>query len=291
MRYCIALCLAWSLLASIAQAQETAAKRRVYVLHSGMHIIFAQTDKNYAARTMKKVLMDRGIPERDLIQMESPFPTATWSNMIPKEGLVIYLGSADPASRQSREAYERLHTALKERKVTSNDDIIWLGHSAGGQMGMTMAYIAHNLSKFPELAKKTQPYHFDTVITLGTAVGSNHVPSEVKLRHYYSTADSMLYILTKHGNVVSESIESKVRFCPSHNLGSNGKIRVFADLEHADYYTDDATVACILGECQAPKCPDWRRCHADAGCGFGLSQLIARSLESELRISLEEDHH
>ena len=80
----------------------------MFVLHSGMHIILAPTDKNHAARTMKKVLLQRGIPERDLIRMESPYPTATWSNMIPRDGLIIYLGSADPASKQSQEAYERM---------------------------------------------------------------------------------------------------------------------------------------------------------------------------------------
>ena len=65
-------------------------------------------------------------------------------------------------------------------------------------------------------------------------------------------------------------------------------MRVFGSLEHADFYTDDAVLACILGEFEAPKAPAWRRCQADAGCGLGLGQLIARSLEAELRIALED---
>ena len=216
----VLLLLAGATQSARAQTETAPAKRRVFVLHSGMHIILAQSEKNHAARTMKKMLSERGIPERDLIQMESPFPMATFKDMFPRDGLIIYLGSADPASKQSQEAYERLHMMLQEHKVTKNDDIVWIGHSAGGQIGMTMAYLAHNLDKYPELAKKAKPYHFDTVITLATAVGANHVPADVKLRHYYSPRDTMVYFLTRHGNLVAESMNSKVRLLSVFGPGS-----------------------------------------------------------------------
>ena len=73
-----------------AQTKAPAAKRRVFVLHSGMHVILAPKDKNHAARTLKEVLSQRGILERDLVALDSPFPTATFKEMVPKDGLVIY---------------------------------------------------------------------------------------------------------------------------------------------------------------------------------------------------------
>lgn len=286
-RYGIAMALLLAVGAS-ANAQE---KRRVYVLHSGMHIILAPADKNHAARTMKELLGKRGIAERDLIAMESPFPTATWENAIPREGLVIYLEAADPASRSSHDAYVRLHKVLQANKVGKDDDIVWIGHSAGGQIGMSMAHLAHNLNKYPDLAKKTQPYHFDTVITLGTAVGANPVPAGVKLRHYYSAGDTMIFVLSKHGNVVSEAMKSKVVFRPCHELGPNAKVRVFPGIEHPWWYTDDDVLARILAEFEPAYCPAWRKVQADISCGVGLSQLMSKALESELRISLEEQDH
>src|SRR5207248_3403665 len=137
---------------------------------------------------------------------DSPFPTASWKEMVPKDGLLIYLESTDPKSRSSQEAYVRLDKALKAAGVTRNDDLVWIGHSAGGQIGMTMARIAHNLDKFPDLAKKTQSYHFDTIITLGSAVGSNPTPADVKLRHYCSPGDTMVFFLSQHGNLLADAM-------------------------------------------------------------------------------------
>jgi hypothetical protein len=273
-----------------AQSKTPAAKRRVFVLHSGMHIILAPKDKNHAARTMKELLSKRGISARDLVALDCPYPTATFKEMVPKDGLVIYLESTDPKSRSSQDSYVRLHKALQAQRVRQDDDIVWIGHSAGGQMGMTMAHLAHNLDKFPSLAKTTQPYHFDTVITLGAAVGSNLVPAGVKLRHYWSAADTMVYFLSNHGDLVSDAMKSKVRFRPCCDLGPNAKLRVFPGIEHANWYDDDDVLDCIQREFE-PSCPVWRKTQADTASGVALSQLIARSLESVLQISLEAHHH
>src|SRR5260370_1776059 len=208
-----------------AQPKTPPANRRVFVLHSGMHIILAPKDKNHAARTMKELLSRRGISERDLVALDCPYPTATFKEMVPKDGLAIYLEATDPKSRSSEDAYVRLHKALQAQKVRKDDDIVWIGHSAGGQMGMTMAHLAHNLDKFPSLAKTTQPYHFDTVITLGAAVGSNLVPAGVKLRHYWSAADTMVYFLSNHGDLVSDPMNSKVPSHPTSDPGPNANLR------------------------------------------------------------------
>ena len=275
------LLLAVSTQAAFAQP----AKRRVYVLHSGMHIILAPNEKNQAARVLREELLKRGVADADLVALDSPFPMATFSDPVPREGLLIYLGSADPASRPSQDAYLRLHKVLQERKITGDDRIVWVGHSAGGQMGMTMAHLAHNLQKFPELAKKTLPYRFDTVITLGSAVGANTVPAEVKLRHYYSSADTMIMMLSKHGDIVSESVGIKFRFSPFHDLRANAGLRVFHGIEHGNWYTEPRVLESILRE--PDYCPAWRT-PANVGRGVGLAQLLARAVESAWHISIEE---
>lgn len=270
--------------ATIADAQE---KRRVFVLHSGMHMILAPKDKDHAARTMHDILRKRGIPERDLIALPSPFPTATAKEMLPKEGLDIYLKSTDPKSQVSHDAYVRLHKALQSHGVSAKDDIVWIGHSAGGQMGMTMAHLAHNLDKFPELAKKTQPFHFDAVITLGTPVGSNPTPPNVKLRHYCSPGDTMVYFLANHSELVPDAKKAKIRFRLCCDLGPNALLRVFPNIEHPNWY-DVPILERILNEFDPRYCPAWRRTQADVGRGVGLSQLLATSIEAGLQISIEE---
>ncbi|MBI1831800.1 MAG: hypothetical protein HYR84_10155 [Planctomycetes bacterium] len=274
-----------------AAPADAQTKRRVFVLHSGMHVVLAPKDKDHAARTLKEILQNRGIAARDLVALDSPFPTASWEEMVPKQGLVIYFESTDPKSRISQDAYLRLHKALQAQGVAQNDELVWIGHSAGGQIGMTMAHLAHNLSQYPDLAKKAKPYRFDIVITLGSAIGANPTPKEVKLRHYWSSGDTMVYFLSEHGDLVSKSMKSKVRFAPWHDVGPNVKLRVFPGIEHPNWYEDDKVLACVFREFDSAYCPAWRRTNADANRGIGLSQLMARSLEAELRISLEDDRH
>jgi hypothetical protein len=282
-------CLSVLLLLILAMnVQAQAPKRRVFVVHSGMHIIFAPADKNEAARTLKAILPKCGIADRDVVMLDCPFPTATWQNMVPRDGLLMYLESADPASRSAQAAYQRLHAALVAQKVSSQDDIVWIGHSAGGQMGMAMAHLAHHLDKNPALVRSTQPYRFEAVITLGSAVGADPVPKEVKLRHYFSASDSMIYLLTKHGNVLADSLKSAVRFRPCCEIGANTKVRVFPKIEHGGWYTDEDVLSCILREFKQNDCPHWRRAHAEVGAGIGLSQLMAQALDSQFGIALEQ---
>lgn len=291
-RFWSGIFLAWMVItagSSSALAQDKVpAKRRVFVLHAGMHIIFAPADKNHAPRKMKETLKKRGIPESDIIALDSPFPTATWSDVVPREGLLIYLGSGDPASRVSHENYERLHKVLQERKVTRDDHIVWIGHSAGGQMGMTLAHLAHNLHKYPDLAKKTQPYCFEMVITLGSAVGSNPVPTDVKLRHYHSSADTMIASLSKHGDLVASSVGIPFPFRPFHDLRANATVRIFQGIEHPSWYMEPRVLDCIQREFDPNARPAWQQTPTDVHRGVGLAQLLAKSLESECRLCLEE---
>jgi hypothetical protein len=271
-----------------AQSDAAPAKRRVFVLHSGMHILLAPKDKNQAVITLKRLLPDYGIEERDIVGLDCPFPTASWINPFPREGLLLYLGSSDPAGQVCQEAYLRLDRALQAQGVSSKDDLVWIGHSAGGQLGMSLAHLAHHLDRFPELARKARPYHFDMVVTLGSAVGSNPVPAEVKLRHYYSPADMVIGLLTKHTNLLSDTVGVKVRFAPCHDVRGNGKVRVFDAIEHGDWFWEPRVLECLLREFRPAASPVWRRAPADLSTGIGLSQVLATALEATWQISLEE---
>ena len=145
------------------------ARRRVYLLHSGLHTILSDPAKNIAAETLKDGLRKRGVAEKDLIVLDNPFPYASWKSLLPFESLTMFFEAAEPASKMSHDSYLRMHKALQARGVGRADEVVWIGHSAGGQIGLTMAHLARNLAKFPTLAKETSPYQFDMVITLGAA--------------------------------------------------------------------------------------------------------------------------
>ena len=93
MGYRFSIVIACTILLSAPPCADAQAKRRVFVLHSGMHVILAPADKDHAARTLKELLGKRGIAARDLVALDSPFPTATNKDWVPKAGLVILLES------------------------------------------------------------------------------------------------------------------------------------------------------------------------------------------------------
>src|SRR5262249_16465394 len=130
---------------------------------------------------------------------------------------------------------------------------------------------------------------FDTVVTLGSAVGSNPTPADVKLRHYCSAGDTMVFFLSQHGDVLADSMKSKVRFRVCCEPGPNCKMRVFPAIEHPDWYGDERVLDRILNEFTAGYRPAWRRTHADTAAGVGLSQVLTQAVETKMQISLEED--
>src|SRR5262245_53599816 len=104
----LSLCLIiFSALPSAAQEQ-----RRVWVLHSGVHILMAPKDPNFAAVKLRDDLVARGIAATDIVVMDCPYPQASVQNPLPREGLELYWASMDPASKGSHDSYIRLHETL-----------------------------------------------------------------------------------------------------------------------------------------------------------------------------------
>jgi len=264
-------------------------RRRVYLLHSGLHTILSDPAKNIAAETLKEGLRKRGVAEKDLIVLENPFPYASWKSLLPFESLTMFFEAAEPSSKMSHDAYLRMHKALRAHGVGRTDDVVWIGHSAGGQIGMTMAHLARNLWKFPDLAKETSAYQFDMVITLGAPLESNYLPPEVKLRNYYSAEDVVVRWVAKIGPWVAYPLgyPTRIGSVPAR-FGANCMIRCFGGIEHPYWDVDGRVLDRILGETVAGFRPAWHARLGVASWGLSLGEFMCRALEGECQVSFED---
>jgi hypothetical protein len=264
-------------------------RRRVYVMHSGVHTILANPNKNIAADSLKAGLLQRGVPEKNIVVLDNPYPTATWRNMFPAECLTMFAESALPESRVAQDGYLRLHKALKAQGVTDKDDLVWIGHSAGGQMGLTMAYLARNLEKHPDLAKAAMPYAFDMVILLGSPIIANSLTPEIKLRHYFSPQDRVVRYAAKYSPALLWTLgyRTAINIMPP-NLDANDKIRVFRGVEHPYWDVDRRVLTRILAETDANYQPLWCSPVLNPGLDMALMRLVSRAVEERYLITFEE---
>jgi hypothetical protein len=274
---------------ALATPPAPVAHRRVYVLHSGVHTISSASGKNLAAHSLKDGLCKRGIAPRDIVVLDNPYPTASWYNMFPVECLTMFAASSLPGSKVAQDSYCRLHQALQAQQVAPEDDLVWVGHSAGGQMGLTMAYLAGDLDKFPDLARQTSPYHFDMVILLGTPIGSNHLPPEVKLRHYFSPQDKVVRWLARYGPVALRTLgyRAGITVMPPH-LDPNDKIRVFSGVEHAYWDVEDRVLDRIVQETNPAYQPLWLSPLLAPGLEMSMMRLVSQALEDRFHLTFED---
>jgi hypothetical protein len=270
-----------------AKAEET--KRRVYVLHSGVHTILADPRKNIAAERLKEGLEKRGVSPKDIVVLENPYPTANLRKMFPLQLVALFGESALPDSKVAKDGYLRMHKALKAQGVKADDDVVWIGHSAGGQMGLTMAYLAKNLKKYPDVAKEAAAYHFDMVICLGTPVGANMLSPEVKLRHYYSPQDRVVRLVARYGSMALWTFGARIGiniFPP--NLDDNDKIRIFRNIQHNHWDVDNRVLDRIVAETNDKFCPLWHSPLLAPGLENGLMRLMCKALDQQCRIAFED---
>jgi hypothetical protein len=277
------------LLAACGNANADPAPRRVYVVHSGVHIFFAHPDKNHAALVFRDELRRRDVPDRDIVVLECPYPEASWQNLVPRDGVVMFLEAMSPRSKVSHEAYRRLHRALQSQGVGSKDDIVWIGHSAGGQVGMTMAHLAAHVDKHPELAKNTKPYRFHTIVTLGTPVGCNEVPDGVRVRHYFSPQDKIVRIVCDLGPWILPRLgySCKIRPC-THAPGKNCLTRLWHGVEHPDWLYERRVFDQMWQDINGKGTAWYREPRAASGPGVALTSLLCLMLEEEQRICIED---
>lgn len=263
--------------------------RRVYVLHSGLHTLLSTSSRNIAAENLREGLLKRGVAESNLVVMDNPFPAATWTSVFPKSALTMYFEFVDPSTKMSQESYLRMHKALQAQGVGRNDDVVWIGHSAGGQVGLTMANLAANLWKYPDLVKDTVPYRFDMVITLGAPLGSDNLPPSIKLRHYYSGEDKVVRWASKVGGGVGLTLgyKTKLTKMPAR-IGDNCKVRCFCEVDHPSWDVDQRVLDRILGEATNDYRPLWYSTLCTTRPGYSLSQLMCQALDAECHVSVED---
>jgi len=272
---------------TVAVKEES--RRRVYVLHSGVHTILSDPRKNIAAEKLRGGLLKRGVSEKDIVVLENPYPNANWRKMFPVELVTIFGDSAKPDSKVAQDGYKRMHMALKAQGVKAEDDLVWIGHSAGGQMGLTMAYLAKNLDKYGDLAKEAPAYHFDMVILLGTPVGVNLLPEEVKLRHYYSPQDRIVHLVARYGPFVLRTFGTGVGvniFPP--NLDDNDRVRIFRGVEHNNWDVESRVLDRILAETNDLCCPLWHSPVLAPGLEAGMLRLMCNALDQNCKIAFED---
>lgn len=276
-------------LAGASIARGGAAPRRVYALHSGVHIYLSHPEKNHAAEVLAKQLRRRGVPARDIVVLDCPFPDATWKNMFPRDGLIMFLDSMKPDSRVAQDAYRRMDLSLQAHQVAPSDEIVWIGHSAGGQMGLTMAQLSGELAKHPNLAKTARPYRFHTIITLGTPVGCCDVPGAVRVRHYFSPQDKVVRIVCDGGPWVLPRLGYPCTICPTTPApGQNCLTRCWYNVEHPDWIYEDRVLDRIMQDVKGAGASWWREPRAVERPGAALAQLLGDMLETQLGIAIEE---
>ncbi len=278
-----------------AWAQTESAKiglrpcRHVFILHDGVHTILSETDPAWATKYLRYFLRKQGVPDNDIIVMDFPFPVASWDDMFPADAVTDYLDSMKPDSQISRQTYLRLDRALAEHGVLPEDKLIWIGHSAGGQVGMTMAHLGSCLSKYPDLARQAAPHPFDMVVTLGAPLGADLVPASVKQRHYYSPKDIVVRLSCDYGHMFLKLLGHNALILPTPpRLHDNIVVRIFDGCDHGGW-PDGWIVARILAECRGDdQRPEWRRFALAPAAGPGLASLLSEALEEQCRLSIED---
>jgi pimeloyl-ACP methyl ester carboxylesterase len=272
-----------------AQSASPRHPRRVFALHAGVHIYLSHPWKNHAAEVLRDQLIERKMPARDIVVLENPFPSATWKDMVPRDGLVMFLQAMDPKSQFAQDAYVRMHKTFQAHQVGPDDEIVWIGHSAGGQIGMTMAHLASALNQYPGLAKAARSYRFHSIITLGTPVGSNHVPASVQVRHYYSPQDKVVRIACDGAAWLLPSLGYKRAICPcTAPLEQNCRVRCWYGVDHPDWIWEPRVLTRVLADLEPSCASPWQEPLATPSPGGMLAQLVCRMLEGEQRICLEE---
>ncbi len=267
--------------ASLASAQEP---RRIYLLHSGVHILPAPPDKNFGARLLFERLRERGIAERDLIVMDCPFPQASDLDPLPKEGISMFLDSMNLDSKAALDGYVRLHQTLVKHGVKKEDKLIWVGYSAGGQMGLSMAGLADRHAQIPALAG-TSAWPLDIVVTLGTPIGTNHAPKEVRVRQYFSYGDRIVELLTVSKKLVaSYGGKHEIRFF-SPNLGENAIARRFEGLEHPEWIWNPRVLDRIVREAKGIDGPVQVN---GLSPGRDLSAALLRAVEKQTKVLVQD---
>lgn len=244
--------------------------RRLYVLHSGMI-----DSENGAANSLRRGLMERGVADRDIVVLPTPYPRETlFGRPCPgSENFRIFRESADPTSAVSRTAYQNYQAALTRAGIRPGDEVVWVGHSAGGQMGMTLA----------GMARDQQGFQMSHIITLGSPIQRANAPEDVRVRNYQSPQDRTVNYEVQDS--LSEIIGAPVQVYP--RLDGNDRTRVFTGVGHSQWYTNPQVLDRILTETNPDYRPLWYHQINSPGRMTQLLGTVSRGLDEGLNLTFE----
>lgn len=218
----------------VSQVAPVKPPRTVYVLHSGMN-----DPRNVAATHLRDALTARGISPEDIVMMPNPYPAFTLETFNPfaqkRDNLELYAESTDPDSPMSRDGYTRLRALLEAKGVTPGDNVVWIGHSAGGQRGLTLAGMAW---------ADNRRFNFSRVVCLGSPVVTNHAPPQTAVIVYVSPADAVLQGTTGDGFVIRGK---PVRQIPPR-LDDNDVCREFDGILHGQWYRNPKVLDRLMAD-------------------------------------------
>jgi len=238
---------------------------------------------------LREELKRRGVPTRDIVVLDCPFPNASWKDMFPREGLTMFLDSMSPSSRLAKEVYRSMDRAFQAAGVGPGDQIVWIGHSAGGQIGLTMARLSADLTKHPDLAKSARSYRFHTIVTLGTPVGCNDVPDNVLVREYFSPQDKVVRIMCDGGPWILPKLGYQCTIQPcTPTPTKNCLTRCWYDVQHPDWIFEKRVLDRVWQDANGSSISWWGEPRTAERPSAALAQLIGQMLESQFRIQIEE---
>jgi pimeloyl-ACP methyl ester carboxylesterase len=203
-------------------------RERVYVLHSGMN-----DPTNTVALRMRQELLGRNIPDERILILSNRYPS------FDREGGTMdnfrqFGRFADPKAKDSGEAYDEMHEAIKARGFDpAKVAVTMIAHSGGGQAALGMA----------EVDKvKTTP-QIERVVTLGSPLARNGADPKVALTHFISDEDPIHYYATSSVAKLAGGFYygRTPREFPT-NLDANDQVVRTTNLDHHGYFTHKPTM-------------------------------------------------
>lgn len=217
----------------------------LYVLHGGM-----ADPNNDSTEDIHQYLLSRGIPEAQVVVLANPYPAIAPNlkdvgqllDTIEKNGFGrflkttarqtkanmlinwdIFKDSSNLTSPVTMEAYHQLMVALKEKQAAFGNRpirIVWIGLSAGGQMGLTLT--EKLASESPAL---NGAFEVETIVTLGSPILRNQVPARVRIVTCISNEDEVLSQTTRPGAAKLFIGQDVTKIPP--NQDANDEVREF----------------------------------------------------------------
>lgn len=228
-----------------APPEALKAPRTLYVLHGGM-----SDPGNGSVKNIYAYLLSRGISDQDIVMLENiypaippaitPLPNLSGKNKGKKLSAYLkekaletkrnallnwnlYKQSADLDSDISRYTYKTLTRrleALQKQQPQQPVRLVWIGLSAGGQLGLTMAEkFSLNTTTLQDEAR----VNFDTIVTMGSPIVRNNAPHAVRIIANISDQDQVLVQTTRPG--YSGLLLGTEVFSTPPNLDNNDEVR------------------------------------------------------------------